>query len=1066
MKSGQNDLFRFISVRGPEPVYTLEPTRDVTDAEVLDLLSAIVVDVNQSDPKIPGLLAAIGVWGRQELDGSELASVRGQFDAASVRTMAGLNALQLQMPKGSTQSVREFAVSTAFSNEYRALTNSWLVLILTAPNAAAIPQHEDLLRVAHLVHLTDHDPGLLGEANAIQRLRGALVVPPPAWLPAGRLNQQLLRRHQAVLTAQGSSVAPSSRAAAIGQAKAKHAELVVRRETIESILMKSQTAYLTWKRGKHATAPQRAPVGVRRARGLLSSFFTRRPQVALGPRVGQSVFRLDAGFFTELDMSLSSAEKALYASMRRGLPEPDTHAEHDAGLAPDTWIDEANRLCQQINLWEDAWQTELPDRPPKRPSNERPLVRAMGWGDLVVARERLIGYEAREIAHIENVMPGESRRREHERQRTVEQVVETENLEGTESERDLETTDRYELQTETQTTIQEDYSIQAGVNTSGKYGLTQVETSLQAGMQQSKNEARSSSQTLAREVVSKAVERTFKRVRELRRQTITEQVRELNRHSLDNVPVAGDGTKPTDVSGIYLWVEKLLEVELRHYGTRMLVEFHIPEPAVSLLEQRRDPGAQPRKPAPFTLSPSDILPENYLCLTATYGAQDVEPPPAHSIRVGYSWSTTPNEESDAYGQDARADVIAIPAGYRPIAMTALVSAHPGELENIDVFMAIGGEVVVDLAGVDYGQSGQLQGDEPNPGGPVEIDLDPALSWPGGVPVVVRAVGHWDNTLVAEATVRCVRTAEALNQWRLQTWEQLRVAHEVLVQTYRNEVEQQALENLGAPVLERPDAENRRVEAEELRKWAIKAMRLEPFNFDAITVEEDGAQEIDPIDGDLLATVARFFEEAFEWPQASYFLYPYYWGRRDTWKMRTALNAVDSRHAAFLRAGAARFIVPVTPGYEERVVHYLETVGGELSRLGPPPDDYAPQDPALQDLWLELLIDRRPELGLGSGTLRVQQNVDTVTINADSNWHATDRDLGRELYIDGDLYAVAAVTPTQQGTLQQITLDEKFKGTNNPSASYATGSVPYGPPWVERVPTSLIILEGSRPRLVI
>jgi hypothetical protein len=183
-------------------------------------------------------------------------------------------------------------------------------------------------------------------------------------------------------------------------------------------------------------------------------------------------------------------------------------------------------------------------------------------------------------------------------------------------------------------------------------------------------------------------------------------------------------------------------------------------------------------------------------------------------------------------------------------------------------------------------------------------------------------------------------------------------------------------------------------------------------------------------------------------------------------MRTALNAVDSRHAAFLRAGAARFIVPVTPGYEERVVHYLETVGGELSRLGPPPDDYAPQDPALQDLWLELLIDRRPELGLGSGTLRVQQNVDTVTINADSNWHATDRDLGRELYIDGDLYAVAAVTPTQQGTLQQITLDEKFKGTNNPSASYATGSVPYGPPWVERVPTSLIILEGSRPRLVI
>jgi hypothetical protein len=394
----------------------------------------------------------------------------------------------------------------------------------------------------------------------------------------------------------------------------------------------------------------------------------------------------------------------------------------------------------------------------------------------------------------------------------------------------------------------------------------------------------------------------------------------------------------------------------------------------------------------------------------------------------------------------------------------MVSAHPGQPGEIDVFMAIGGEVVVEMAGVDYGESGQAQGEDRNEGGPVELALEPAVSWPAGVPVVVRAVGHFDKTLVAEATIRCVRSAQALDQWRIQTWERLRDAHDLLMQNFERQQQEQVLEALGVPVLERPDAENRRIEAEELRKWAIKAMRLETFAFDGIVLEADGAQEVDPTQGDLVATVARFFEEAFEWPQASYFLYPYYWARRSSWPMRMNLQAVDARHAAFLRAGAARYVVPVTPGYEDQVIHYLEGEGSELDRLGPPPGNYEPADPALKDLWLELLLDRRPELALGSGTLNVTNNSVTITINPDSNWRATERDRGRELYIDGDVYAIVDFAPYVEGTDQQLTLDENYDGPNNTRASYATGSVPYGPPWVERVPTSLVMLSGERPKL--
>jgi hypothetical protein len=155
------------------------------------------------------------------------------------------------------------------------------------------------------------------------------------------------------------------------------------------------------------------------------------------------------------------------------------------------------------------------------------------------------------------------------------------------------------LQAQSQETINREFSISAGVNTSGKYGLTQVDTSLDAAFSQSQSQSRSSSINTAREVVSKAVERTLEQVRRLRRLTITEQIRELNRHTLENV--AGSPA-PSPVSGIYLWLEKIQRVELRHYGTRMMVEFYVPEPALSLHERGAVQNLRKKLP-PFDVSP-------------------------------------------------------------------------------------------------------------------------------------------------------------------------------------------------------------------------------------------------------------------------------------------------------------------------------------------------------------------------------------------------------------------------------------------------------------------------------
>lgn len=1048
-----NDLFRLVSLRGPERVLAVVPTEDVEGSEVLKILGDLSIDASNPPTDAAIKLAAVRALSWSDMEGLLIAKVDAMVRSQKVATLSDLQALHIPVEGLGSTSIVDLPATPRFRQEYAALTDSWLKLLLTDRSAATFRRYEPLIRTAHLCQISREALTGLSQPYAIRRLLNARISPPRSWQSSQGREQEVRERHRTALEAMR-SVKPSKRANKIAELRADYGKLVQKFEFAEAIRIKGHRTYFNWKNQQLGLRPTRpsppisdASPGLEVAPACALEASARRLQSRATPRL-----TLDAGFFSTLENALTPDERLIFRELLGGSdPAADLEGLLDE-FAPDTFTDQANRICREIQLWEEAKIKRLPVASPTAASVVRPLLRAVGWGELVVARERLIGYEAREIAHIENVMPGEAKLRKHDRRRTVEQVTEVETLLETESERDLQTSDRYELRSESQATIQQEYSIEAGVNTSGRYGLTKVETSLQAGFQQSKSEARSSSQQIAREIVSRAVERTFESVRELRRLTVTEQIRELNQHRLENLSNAGSGAPPSAISGIYLWVEKLLEVELRHYGRRMLVEFHIPEPAISLLERDADGTAsKPRQPAPFTLGPADVHPTNYLCLTDRFGAEDVQPPPAQFVSVGYAWASAPSEDVDeATAEDTVADTISIPDGYRPVDGYAVVSAHPSDSEHFDVFLAVGGLIVIDKAGVDFDEG--------------EIQFDPALRWPNGVPVSVRAHGHFDKTMVAQVSLRCERTNEALVGWRLRTWEQLRSAHELRMQTYRRAVEEQEIRTpFAGPVLQRPEAENRRVELEELQKWSIKAMRLAAFNFNAVEQVGD-FQEIDPLNGDLQAGVTRMFEEAFEWREASYFLYPYYWSRRETWSFRSSLDAIDARHAAFLRAGSARFIVPVTPGFEERVLYYLDAAPGldELSKLDGPPaialqaDGEIPIDTAFADLWLELLLEHKPDIARGSGTLAVQKGATTATINADSDWRASETDLGRELYLAGEQYTIKRVLAPQQ-----LEFAEPYNGFSDANASYAAGSVPYGPPWVVRVPTSTVILNDRR-----
>jgi len=615
-----------------------------------------------------------------------------------------------------------------------------------------------------------------------------------------------VRRHHAAVLPTISEVPASDRARRIAAIKSRQAELVRLAYTYEKLQRAVHDAYV------FAAA---APDTVRsHAAGEPFDLVERRASTPTAPVLTWEALR-------ELveHRVASESERNVFRTLLARLP-PGIAVNSDTvidALTIQPFVDEANALCSELKALDDASTRDLPTAPPATTAPAQPIVSAVGWGDLIVVRESLIGYAAREIAHVENIMPGETKLREHERFDKTEQVEELETITEKESEKDSQTTDRYELQAETQATVQQNFAIQAGVNTSGRYGLTKVDTSLDTSFQQNRSQSQSSSIGIAREVISRAVERTFERVRKLRRLTITQQIRELNRHRLANT--AEGGQTAADISGIYLWVEKLHRVELRQYGTRLMIEFHIPEPAVSLLESRSRTTRGPQLP-PFTIGPQDVTWGSYLCLAQRYGATDVQPPPPMYVKVGFTWTSAPSEEGEGESEDTFADKVAVPDGYRPVSGTVISSAIKASTK-LDFSLAVGGVAVIEQSGHAYLN---------------RIFRIPAggETWPNGVPISARVHGHFDKTMAVQIVVRCERTAEAYTQWQLRTWETLRAGYEGLKRQAAMDEQQDVLtREMLMDIAERGAEENRRIERQELQKWAIKTMRLKPQNFNAI-----------------------------------------------------------------------------------------------------------------------------------------------------------------------------------------------------------------------------------------
>ena len=208
-----------------------------------------------------------------------------------------------------------------------------------------------------------------------------------------------------------------------------------------------------------------------------------------------------------------------------------------------------------------------------------------------------------------------------------------------------------------------------------------------------------------------------------------------------------------------------------------------------------------------------------------------------------------------------------------------------------------------------------------------------------------------------------RTDEAYTNWQNETWAKLRAAHDKLVDEQKTATQQAAF-NATIAISGTNPADNLVVMNTEIKKACIEIMTDQHFNkFGAIgpssIISAGTGTQIDELDIDrawIEGPYVRFFEEAFEWEEMTWLSYPYFWGRKSTWLNKIEYEDPDPLFQQFMRAGYARANLPVRPGFEGALDHYLST--GQPWDGGPLPGISSP-------LFLPLATEIQERLGKSS-----------------------------------------------------------------------------------------------------
>ena len=542
-------------------------------------------------------------------------------------------------------------------------------------------------------------------------------------------------------------------------------------------------------------------------------------------------------------------------------------------------------------------------------------IRPLGIGDLKVVKQTLLAYQPGEVAHIENVLKGESKNRVY---RTLDRLTVTDFTSEettTDTERDTQTTDRFELKKEADTTIKEDMSVKAGLTVTGSYGPVTVTAQGDFAYSTSKDESTKTSANFGRDIVDRSISKIQKKVTTSRTTVSFHETEETDSHGIDNATGAGN------ITGVYRWVDKKYRAQIYNYGRRLMLEFVIPEPAAFWRASQKGvgvPTVTATPPAPFVdgagkpLTPAAFTPATYLTFASRYKAS-VPPPPAEWIQVATAFGQDSIDSGHTFSKAIK-DLV-VPDGYMMYYYHAQVSAVWSNFPHF--VLQVGDDQYYLLK-----NTGALQGVGVGVGTP-PASTDPH---PSG-PVAINVMGYDINAYSVNVSGLCSYRPQTYAKWQQDAFDKSYTAYQALQSAYDQAVAKASAQVMGIQIEGRNPGINLGIIKNELKKLCLTMLTGMHFNdFHGMSSPPDQPThlpEIDPIEALDEGRLIEFFEQAFEWEQITYLFYPYFWGRKANWIMLSNQSDPDPAFMQFLQGGAARVVLPVSRAYDDAMSYFLQ-----------------------------------------------------------------------------------------------------------------------------------------------
>ncbi len=558
-------------------------------------------------------------------------------------------------------------------------------------------------------------------------------------------------------------------------------------------------------------------------------------------------------------------------------------------------------------------------------------LKPAGIAELLVVKKKLLRFQEGEIAHIENVLESETKNYSHRSFVQESETISTEKFREQENLKDSQTSEQFSLQKETLKVLNQQKSTDKSLDASVKYGNGVVSASINAGYKSSnqsqQSQAEKSSSSFAKETTERALERVITQVSESRTRTKLTETEIITTHGFINT-----GESAENISGIYYWVDKYYQAQTYNYGKRMMYQLMIDSPSSNYLRSiANDPKMQIEKPihpakieeinrdidgdevADFSgklKTFDDITESNYKFWTALYGVKDVDTYPENKLvykAVEFKEVLTKGDSASLMGYKAIGE-IDIPEGYKQHKKVKIAIARQRSATNAPPITGLIG--VQDNAFLHNNVYRDSYG--------ILIDNDNSIE---KIPYSLQYVATDEIPPIANIGVVCVPTQKTIDKWQLKIYNSIMEVYEKQKAEYDKQLS--VLTTQIGEGENNPD-DNRRIEKEEIRKACIESILSKTIGFSFF--DADGKYVTPKTTLENLShnyhSMVAFMEEAFEWDQMIYEFLPYYW----TMDRITSeeLKADDPLFENFLRASAAKAILPVRPGFERPVMHFLLT----------------------------------------------------------------------------------------------------------------------------------------------